>query len=74
MEKTVNRYLSELLQRYQQTTQKTCTEMALEFDITLSNLYLYRNEQGNPRYKTIDKILGEISVRCPELLEQVSIY
>ena len=43
MEKTVNRYLSELLQRYQQTTQKTCTEMALEFDITLSNLYLYRN-------------------------------
>ncbi len=74
MEKTVNRYLSELLQRYQQTTQKTCTEMALEFDITLSNLYLYRNEQGNPRAKTIDKILGEISVRCPELLEQVSIY
>ena len=74
MEKTVNRYLSELLQRYQQTTQKTCTEMSLEFDITFSNLYLYRNEQGNPRAKTIDKILGEISVRCPELLEQVSIY
>ncbi len=74
MEKTINQYLSELLQRYQQMTQKTCTEMALEFDITLSNLYLYRNEQGNPRAKTIDKILGEISVRCPELLEQVSIY
>ena len=74
MEKTINQYLSELLQRYQQMTQKTCTEMALEFDITLSNLYLYRNEQGNPRAKTIDKILGEISVRCPKLLEQVSIY
>lgn len=28
MEKTVNQYLSELLQQYQQITQKTCIEMA----------------------------------------------
>lgn len=74
MEKTVNQYLSELLQQYQQITQKTCIEMAVEFDITLSNLYLYRNEQGNPRAKTIDKILGEISLRCPGLLGQVLIH
>ncbi len=74
MEKTVNQYLSELLQQYQQITQKTCIEMAVEFDITLSNLYLYRNEQGNPRAKTIDKILGEISLRCPRLLGQVLIH
>jgi len=71
MEKTVNQYLSELLQQYQQITQKTCIEMAVEFDIILSNLYLYRNEQGNPRAKTIDKILGEI---CPRLLGQVLIH
>lgn len=74
MEKTVNQYLSELLQQYQQITQKTCIEMAVEFDITLSNLYLYRNEQGNPRAKTIDKILGGISLRCPRLLGQVLIH
>lgn len=40
MAKTVNRYLSELLQAYQETTQKTCIEMALDFDITLSNPYM----------------------------------
>ena len=56
MAKTVSRYVSELLQAYQGITGKTCTEMAVDFDITLSNLYLYRNEQGNPRAKTIDKL------------------
>lgn len=46
MEKPVNRYISELLQTYHEITQKTLTEMALDFNITLSNLYLYRNENG----------------------------
>ena len=38
MAKSVNRYISELLDKYQEVTQKTCTEMALDFDITISNL------------------------------------
>jgi len=70
--KTVNRYLSELLQAYQDITHKTCTEMALDFDVTLSNLYLYRNGQGNPRAKTIDKIINEVETRCPAAFQTVS--
>lgn len=72
MAKTVNRYLSELLQAYQDITHKTCTEMALDFDVTLSNLYLYRNGQGNPRAKTIDKIINEVETRCPAAFQTVS--
>ena len=49
MAKSINRYISDLLGAYQEATRKTCTEMALDFDITLSNLYLYRNGKGNPR-------------------------
>lgn len=57
MAKTVNRYISELLRTYQEITKKTCAGMALDFDITLSNLYLYRNGKGNPRAKTTGKII-----------------
>lgn len=71
MAKTVNRYISELLQAYQEITKKTCTEMALDFDITLSNLYLYRNGKGNPRAKTIDKIVSEVETRCPKAFKKV---
>lgn len=71
MAKTVSRYVSELLQAYQGITGKTCTEMAVDFDITLSNLYLYRNEQGNPRAKTIDKIVSAVETNCPEAFGKV---
>lgn len=73
MAKPVGHYISELLQAYQEITQKSCTEMALDFDITLSNLYLYRNEKGNPRANTIDKIIEGVEARCPEVLEKISI-
>lgn len=69
--KTVNRYISELLQVYQDITHKTLTEIALDFDITLSNLYLYRTEKGNPRAKTIDKMISEVQARCPEAFDRV---
>ena len=72
MAKTVNRYLSELLQAYQENTQKSCIEMALDFDVTLSNLYLYRTEKGNPRASTIDTIVSTVEERCPEAFKQVS--
>lgn len=72
MAKTVNRYISELLEAYQEVTQSTCTEMALDFHVTLSNLYLYRNGKGNPRAKTIDKIVGEVENRCPEVFKKIN--
>lgn len=72
MAKTVNRYISELLQAYQEMTQRTCTEMALDFHMTLSNLYLYRNGKGNPRAKTIDKIVEGVETHCPEALKKIS--
>lgn len=72
MAKTVNRYLSELLHAYQENTHKTCTEMALDLNITLSNLYLYRNGKGNPRASTIDKIVSAVEERCPEAFKKVS--
>ena len=72
MARTVNRYISELLQAYQEITQKTCTEMALDFDVTLSNLYLYRNGVGNPRATTIDKIVIGVRRHCPEAFDRIS--
>ena len=67
MAKTVNRYISELLQQYQEYTKKTYTEMALDFDLTLSNLYQYRNGRGNPTAKTINKIINGVEEHCPEV-------
>ena len=72
MAKTVNRYISELLCAYQEYTQKTLTEMSLDFDITLSNLYLYRNGKGNPRAKTIDKIVNRVEEERPDVFHAVS--
>ena len=72
MAKTVSRYISELLNKYQEITQKSCTEMAMEFDITISNLYLYRTGKGNPRAKTIDKIVNGIEASCPEAFHTIS--
>ncbi len=65
MAKSVNRYISELLQAYQTLTGKT-------IDVTLSNLYLYRNGKGNPRAKTIDKIVDTVGKYCPEALDHIS--
>ena len=70
MAKTVSNYLAELLQKYQELTKKTCTEMALDFEITLSNLYQYRNGNGNPTAKTIDKIIQAIEETCPDALKK----
>ena len=72
MAKSINRYISELLEAYQEATRKTCTEVALDFDITLSNLYLYRNGKGNPRAKTIDKIVNRVEEERPDVFHAVS--
>ncbi len=72
MSKTVESYIAKLIQAYQMTTKKTCSEMALDFDVTLSNLYRYRMGTGNPRARTIDKIILAIQENCPELLDQKS--
>lgn len=68
MAKPVNQYILEILQTYQDLTHKTCSVMALDFDITLSNLYQYRNGTGNPTGKTIDKIVRAAEENCPEAL------
>ena len=70
MSKTVESFIAELIQEYQRVTNKTCTEMALDFDVTLSNLYRYRTGKGNPRARTIDKIISALQENCPGLLEQ----
>ena len=48
LNKSVNRYISKLLGKYQEPTQKACAEMAIDPDITISNLYLSRTGKGNP--------------------------
>jgi len=68
MAKTVD-YLAELISAYQRETQKTLLEIALDFDVSLSNLYNYRRGAGNPRATTIDKILAAIGENCPELMK-----
>lgn len=74
MAKAVDRYISEPLEAYQDITQKTYTGMALDLDITLSNLYRYRNGTGNPRAKAIDKIVSGVERNCPEALRRVNRY
>lgn len=71
--KPVRRYLSELLQAYQDITQKTYTEMALDLGLTLSNLYLYRNGKGNPTAETVDKIVGGVEQNCPQAFAEVGL-
>lgn len=71
--KPLRHYLSELLQAYQDITQKTCTDMALDFGITLSNLYLYRNGKGNPTAETVDKIVGGVERNCPQAFAEVGL-
>lgn len=70
MAKTVDSYIAELVLAYQVITQKTNTEVSLDFDVTLSNLYRYRKGIGNPRAKTIDKIIAAVEENCPQLLQQ----
>ena len=70
MAKEVRIFIAELLQAYEEITDKTCTEMALDFDVTLSNLYKYRTGTGNPTAKTSDKIIKAVEKNCPELLEK----
>ena len=72
MAKPVSRYISELLDKYQEITKKSRIEMAMEFDITISNLYLYRTGRGNPRAKTIDKIVNVIEANCPDAFHAIS--
>lgn len=50
MAKPINCYISELLYAYQEYTQKTCTEMALDFDVTLSNLYIQKRKRKSQSY------------------------
>lgn len=69
MTKTVSSYIAELIRAYEGITRKTLTEIALDFDVTLSNLYQYRNGRGNPRANTIDKIITAVEENCPELLK-----
>ena len=64
----VDSVIARLILAYQEKTNKTLSEIALDFDVTLSNLYRYREQGGNPRAKTIDKILTAIEETCPELL------
>ena len=72
MAKSVHRYISELLEAYHRYTKKTFTEMALDFDVTLSNLYQYRNGKGNPTAETIDKIVNGVEANCPRAFEEVN--
>lgn len=72
MAKPTSRYISELLYAYQQITGRSCTEMALDFDVTLSNLYLYRSGTGNPRASTVDRIINEVERRCPAAYRKIS--
>ena len=70
MANSIRCYVSELLQAYQEIAKKTYTEMSIDFDITLSNLYLYRTKKGNPTADTIDKIIAGVETHCPEALEK----
>ena len=72
MAKPVSRYISELLDKYQEITKKSRIEMAMEFDITISNLYLYRTGRGNPRAKTIDKIVNVVEANYPGAFHTIS--
>ena len=72
MAKSARRYISELLEAYHQCTGKSYTQMALDFGVTLSNLYQYRCEMGNPTAETMDKIINSVETNCPKAFEKTS--
>lgn len=70
MAKKVEVYVAELIQAYERCMDKTYSEVALDFDITISNLYRYRKGDGNPKARTVDKIIAAVEENCPELLRR----
>lgn len=73
MHKTVISWFAEILWEYHRITGKTFSEMSLDFEVTPSNLYTYRDGRGNPTAKTMDKVLRVIKETCPEVLENIEL-
>ena len=58
-----------LLKKYEETSKLSCSVIAFDMDIPLSNYYLYRDGRGNPTCRTIDKMIAVVRIHHPEILE-----
>ena len=61
----------QILRAYEEKTEMSCFSIANEMGIEPSNYYLYHEGDGNPTCKTVDKILGVVLARYPDIIEEI---
>lgn len=64
-------FVEEVLREYEKKSRLSCFVIANKMDIEVSNYYKYREGEGNPTCKTIDKILKVVLAEYPEIVEQI---
>ena len=61
-------FVVEILYEYEERTGLSCFVIANKMGIEPSNYYKYREGEGNPTGKTIDKIVGIILTEHPDII------
>ena len=64
-------FVVEVLREYEEKSGLSCFVIANKMDIESSNYYKYREGNGNPTCKTIDKILKVVLEEYPEIIEEI---
>ena len=65
-------FVVEILYEYEERTGLSCFVIANKMGIEPSNYYKYREGEGNPTGKTIDKILEVVLTEHPDIIERAS--
>lgn len=64
-------FVAEVLHKFEENTGLSRFIIANKMGIETSNYYKYREGDGNPTCKTIDKILEVVLAERPEIIEQM---
>ena len=64
-------FVVEILSEYEEKSGLSCFVIANKMEIESSNYYKYREGDGNPTCKTIDKILKVVLTEYPEIVERI---
>ena len=61
----------QILRAYEEKSGMSCFSIAGEMGMEPSNYYLYREGDGNPTCKTVDKIFGVVLTHYPDIIEEI---
>ena len=64
-------FVVEVLREYEEKSGLSCFVIANKMEIESSNYYEYREGDGDPTCKTIDKILKVVLAEYPEIVERI---